>query len=78
MRSFCRGGGRPDLANEELSFVRVPTLLVIGGEDHVVINSDHKAAISLNCEHRIEIVPAAAHLFEEPGALDQVVDLAVD
>lgn len=69
-------GGRPDLAGAALGAVTAPVLLVVGGADHDVIRLNREAARALNCEHRLEIVPGATHLFEEPGALDRVVDLA--
>lgn len=71
-------GGRPDLAGAALAQVRAPTLLVVGGADYVVIKLNEQAARALRCEQRVEIVPGATHLFEEPGTLDQVVDLAAD
>ena len=71
-------GGRPDLAGAALAKVAAPTLLVIGGADHGVIDLNRDAARALRCEHRLAIVPGATHLFEEPGALDRVVDLAAD
>jgi putative phosphoribosyl transferase len=71
-------GGRPDLAGERLETVRAPTLLIVGGRDEVVIELNRRAASALRCEHRVEIVPGATHLFEEPGALDHVARLAAD
>lgn len=71
-------GGRPDLAMAVLGKVRAPTLLIVGGEDHVVIKLNEKAFDELNCEKRFDIVPGATHLFEEPGTLDQVVEAAAD
>ncbi|MFC9944437.1 phosphoribosyltransferase family protein [Streptomyces pratensis] len=71
-------GGRPDLAGADLSGVRAPTLLVVGGDDTTVIDLNRQAQAALRCENRLEIVPGASHLFEEPGALDQVADLAQD
>ncbi|WP_329037376.1 phosphoribosyltransferase family protein [Streptomyces sp. NBC_00178] len=69
-------GGRPDLAGVDLSGVRAPTLLIVGGEDTTVIDLNRQARAALFCENRLEIVPGATHLFEEPGALDLVADLA--
>jgi putative phosphoribosyl transferase len=69
-------GGRPDLAGVALREVRAPTLLIVGGEDHGVIELNEQAFAQLTCEKRLEIVPGAGHLFEEPGALDEVVALA--
>ena len=69
-------GGRPDLAGAALPRVKAPTLLIVGGADRTVIELNKDAARTLNCEWRMDIVPGATHLFEEPGTLDQVVDLA--
>jgi len=69
-------GGRPDLAGTALKRVRAATLLIVGGADHGVIDLNQKAFDVLTCEKRLEIVPGATHLFEEPGTLDQVVDFA--
>src|SRR5438477_3982004 len=71
-------GGRPDLAGDALPKVRAPTLLIIGGEDHVVIGLNEQARAQMKCECKIEIVPGATHLFEEPGALEHVAKLASD
>ena len=71
-------GGRPDLAGAALAEVKAPTLLVVGGADYGVIELNEQAAGALRCEQRVVIVPGATHLFEEPGTLDQVVDLAAD
>ncbi len=64
-------GGRPDLAGPRLAAVRAPTLLIVGGLDHVVIERNREAASALLCEHRLEIIPGATHLFDEPGTLEQ-------
>ncbi|HXR55648.1 MAG TPA: alpha/beta family hydrolase [Casimicrobiaceae bacterium] len=70
-------GGRPDLAGvEALAQVTAATLLVVGGNDDVVIDLNRRALAAMNCEKRLEIVPGATHLFEEPGALEQVATLA--
>lgn len=71
-------GGRPDLAGTALAEVRAPTLLIVGGNDHPVIELNDKAWIQLQCEKKFEIVPGATHLFEEPGTLEQVATLASD
>ena len=71
-------GGRPDLALPDLPRVRAPTLLIVGGLDGPVIGMNRQAAARLSCEHRLEIVPGATHLFEEPGALEHVARLAAD
>jgi putative phosphoribosyl transferase len=69
-------GGRPDMAGPVLENVRAPTLLIVGGHDVGVLELNEQAFAQLKCEKRLEIVPGATHLFEEPGALDQVIDLA--
>ncbi|SRR6056297_927777 len=69
-------GGRPDLAGEALERVKAPTLLLVGGEDPVVLDLNRKACKALNVEHHIEVIPNATHLFEEPGTLEQVARLA--
>jgi putative phosphoribosyl transferase len=69
-------GGRPDLAAEELPNVRSPTLLIVGGRDNVVIELNEQAMRQMKAPVRLEILPGATHLFEEPGALEQVARLA--
>jgi putative phosphoribosyl transferase len=69
-------GGRPDLAGSALEDLRAPTLLIVGGDDTVVIGLNHDALRRLQCIARLEIVPRAGHLFEESGALEKVSDLA--
>jgi putative phosphoribosyl transferase len=69
-------GGRPDLAGDALPKVEAPTLLIVGGEDRVVIGLNEEARTRMSCEVRLEIIPGATHLFEEPGALDRVAHLA--
>lgn len=71
-------GGRPDLAGAWLSKLKAPTLLIVGGEDDVVIELNEQARAQIKCECKIEIVPGATHLFEEPGTLEQVAKLASD
>jgi len=71
-------GGRPDLAGAQLESVRAPTLLIVGGEDAVVVDANRQAQEQMRCEVQLEIVPGAGHLFEEPGALDRVAALAAD
>jgi pimeloyl-ACP methyl ester carboxylesterase len=71
-------GGRPDLAGHFLALVRQPTLLIVGGRDDVVIELNRQAMEKLAGEVRLEIVPGATHLFEEPGALEQVARLTRD
>ncbi|MFJ1563019.1 phosphoribosyltransferase family protein [Streptomyces erythrochromogenes] len=69
-------GGRPDLAGPRLASVRAPTLLVVGGRDTTVLDLNRAAQRELRCENRLEVVQGATHLFEEPGALEQVAALA--
>ena len=69
-------GGRPDLAGDRLAHVTAPTLLIVGGDDTVVIGLNREAPRSLRCEHHLSIVPGATHLFEEPGTLESVAELA--
>jgi putative phosphoribosyl transferase len=71
-------GGRPDLAGEALAEVQAPTLLIVGGEDDVVIELNKQAIKRMRCEVKLEIIPGATHLFAEPGALEQVAQLASD
>jgi dienelactone hydrolase len=71
-------GGRPDLAGKALSKVKAPTLLIVGGHDHVVIDLNETAFAKLTCEKELKIVPGATHLFEEPGTLEQVAQIASD
>jgi len=71
-------GGRPDLAAPLLPRVQAPTLLVVGGDDAPVIALNEDALRRLRCEKRLVVVPGATHLFEEPGALEEVVRLATD
>jgi len=71
-------GGRPDLADDHLAEVRAPTLLIVGERDEPVIRMNREAAGAMQCENELTIVPGASHLFEEPGTLDQVADLARD
>jgi putative phosphoribosyl transferase len=78
VRAIVSRGGRPDLARARLDAVRAPTLLIVGGRDEAVLEMNREAASHLRCEHRIEVVPGATHLFEEPGALEAVADLAAD
>ncbi len=71
-------GGRPDLAGATLGEVRQPTLLVVGERDQVVLDLNRQAMHQLAGEARLEVVPGATHLFEEPGTLDRVAALARD
>ena len=69
-------GGRPDLAGEALPRVTAPTLLIVGGEDELVIGMNREAMEQLRAEKKLEVVPGATHLFEEPGKLEEVARLA--
>lgn len=71
-------GGRPDLAGLLLKRISVPTLLIVGGNDGVVIDLNQEAFAKMNCQKEIKIIPGATHLFEEPGTLEQVAELAKD
>jgi len=71
-------GGRPDLAMDVLPRVRAPTLLIVGGLDGQVIGMNRAAAARLETQHRVQIVEGATHLFEEPGKLEEVAQLARD
>jgi dienelactone hydrolase len=71
-------GGRPDLAGSALTRVMAPTLLIVGGRDETVLALNQQAMAHMRCEVRLEVVPGATHLFEEPGALEQVAELAAD
>ena len=76
IRAVVSRGGRPDLAGPALAEVKAPTLLIVGGNDHPVIEMNRNAYEQLRGEKRLDIVPGATHLFEEPGTLEQVADLA--
>lgn len=78
VRAVVSRGGRPDLAGAWLGHVRAPTLLIVGGRDHVVLELNAEAQRRLHCTSRIEVVPGATHLFEEPGALPRAAALARD
>jgi len=69
-------GGRPDLAGACLAAVRVPTLLIVGGDDDVVVDLNKNALRQLHCPKELVIIPGATHLFPEPGALEEVARLA--
>jgi putative phosphoribosyl transferase len=71
-------GGRPDLAGLALHEVRAPTLLIVGGDDDVVIALNRTAMKQMRCDVSLEVIPGATHLFEEPGTLEKVAHLASD
>lgn len=76
VKAVVSRGGRPDLALPSLDQVKAPTLLIVGGNDFPVIEMNREALARIKTEKRLVIVPGATHLFEEPGALEQVADLA--
>jgi putative phosphoribosyl transferase len=76
VRAVVSRGGRPDLAEESLDVVPAPTLLIVGGRDDVVIELNRQAFARLKGPKELQIVPGATHLFEEPGALDRVSQVA--
>jgi putative phosphoribosyl transferase len=78
VRAVVSRGGRPDLAGPELEGVVAPTLLIVGSRDETVIALNGEALRALPGESRLELVPGASHLFEEPGTLDEVIRLAAD
>jgi len=79
IRAVVSRGGRPDLASRAaLHKVKAPTLLIVGGDDTGVIELNEQAHAELGCEKRLEIVPGASHLFEEPGTLEEVARLAAE
>ena len=78
VRAVVSRGGRPDLGGVAIPKVKAPTLLIVGGRDYPVIELNKKALNELQCEKTLEIVPGATHLFEEPGTLEQVANLACD
>jgi putative phosphoribosyl transferase len=69
-------GGRPDLAERALKHVHAPSLLIVGGDDYIVIELNQQAYNLMEAEKELRIIPGASHLFEEPGALEQVARLA--
>jgi len=71
-------GGRPDLAEAFLGHVQAPTLLIVGGQDTTVLELNREAQAQMCCETRLAVVPGATHLFEEPGTLQAVAELARD
>jgi pimeloyl-ACP methyl ester carboxylesterase len=77
VRAVISRGGRPDLAGDALSRVQAPTLLIVGGADQPVIELNRVAMQQMSAHVQLEIVPGATHLFEEPGALEEVSQLAV-
>jgi pimeloyl-ACP methyl ester carboxylesterase len=78
VRAVVSRGGRPDLAEAALDRVTAPTLLIVGGRDDVVLQLNRQALVRLRGAKQLVVVPNATHLFEEPGALNQVAQLATD
>jgi dienelactone hydrolase len=78
VRAIVSRGGRPDLASSALAAVDAATLLIVGGEDRQVLQLNRGAFEVLRCEKRLAVVPGASHLFEEPGALEEVARLAAE
>ena len=71
-------GGRPDLAEKSLKYVKAPTLFIVGEDDYIVIQLNQQAYNFIKTEKELRIIPGASHLFEEPGALEQVAHLAAE
>jgi putative phosphoribosyl transferase len=71
-------GGRPDLAGPRLAAVTAPTLLIVGGDDTVVLDLNRQAQARLHCENHLTVIPGATHLFEEPGTLKAAAVAACD
>lgn len=78
VKAVVSRGGRPDLAGPALPRVRAPTLFIVGGNDVLVLELNREAAARMTCPVELAVVPGAGHLFEEPGALERVVELARD
>ena len=78
IRAVVSRGGRPDLVGAKLAGVQAPTLLIVGSHDPQVLELNLEASSRLRCEHQVEVVPGASHLFDEPGTLEMVAELARD
>ena len=78
VRAVVSRGGRPDLAEQSIANVVAPTLLIVGGHDEVVVEINQKVFERLTAPKALEVIPGATHLFEEPGALERVAELARD
>jgi putative phosphoribosyl transferase len=77
IRAVVSRGGRPDLAGDDaLQLVQAPTLAIVGGHDPVVLDLNRKALERMHCVKELHVIPGAGHLFEEPGALEDVAKLA--
>jgi putative phosphoribosyl transferase len=78
VKAVVSRGGRPDLAGKSLGEVKAPSLLIVGGDDTEVLELNRQALKLIHTEKRLEVVPGATHLFEEPGTLQQAAELAID
>jgi putative phosphoribosyl transferase len=78
IRAVVSRGGRPDLAMDALPRVQTPTLLIVGGDDDIVIDMNRQAAAALTAVKQLTIIPGATHLFEEPGTLEEVARQALE
>ncbi len=78
IRAVVSRGGRPDLAGEALPDVQAATLLIVGGLDYEVLDLNRRALRLLQCEKRLDVVPGATHLFEEPGTLEAALHASID
>ncbi len=78
IKAVVSRGGRPDLASEYLPKVKAPTLLIVGGDDVEVLEMNKDALRQIHTEKKLQIVPGATHLFEEPGKLQEAAELAID
>lgn len=76
VRAIVSRGGRPDLAGASLTSLWVPTLLIVGGSDETVLAVNREAGRKICGQHEVRVIPGATHLFEEPGALDEVAEMA--
>ncbi len=76
VKAVVSRGGRPDLAGESLPLVKAPTLLIVGALDDVVIDLNQQALEQMDCEVKLDVIPGATHLFEEPGTLELVAESA--
>lgn len=76
VKAVVSRGGRPDLAGPEIALVRAPTLLIVGGDDVAVLQMNRTARALMKCKTDLKVIPGATHLFEEPGTLTQVAELA--
>jgi len=78
IKAIVSRGGRPDLAGGALGSVNVPTLFIVGGDDNVVLKLNHDASLRMRTKIELKVIPGATHLFEEPGALEEVARLAIE